>query len=328
MRVIFEEHLTKRKLPVNFKKEDTPLFQDEFERKIRDTHLVKLKNGFFIYDVIMKLWKNPKKYFSYSLVYPEVPLKTVIKRILLFRRGYCKIEKGVWIIDNWSSGHFHWLTDVLPRLLASKREKERYPILLPENFKQVPYITESLNLLGEEVIYFNIQKPIKISNLLLSSHTSDTGNYNYKLINELRDTILNKFQSKGARKIFISRLKAPKRKITNEQEVVNLLKSYNYEVHYFEDYTFEKQVEIISQTKHLIGIHGSGLTNMLFMREGGKLLELRNQHDAQNNCFYSLASELNHSYYYQLNKGNTSDIKTVDITVDLIELKENIEMME
>jgi capsular polysaccharide biosynthesis protein len=80
----------------------------------------------------------------------------------------------------------------------------------------------------------------------------------------------------------------------------------------------------MSQTIHLIGLHGAGLTNMLFMREGGKVLELRNQNDAHNNCYFSLASELNLDYFYLLNQGNTNDTHTVDIIVDIDELRNNL----
>lgn len=170
-----------------------------------------------------------------------------------------------------------------------------------------------------------MQIPLRVRELLISSHTANTGNYNHILINELR----NKFIIEGetSRKIFISRLKASKRKITNEHEVIALLKLYNYEIHYFEDYAFSKQIEIMSQAKHLIGLHGAGLTNMLFMKEGGKVMELRNFNDADNNCYFSLASELNLHYYYQLNKSNNIDTHITDITVDIDKLKTNIEKM-
>jgi capsular polysaccharide biosynthesis protein len=167
-----------------------------------------------------------------------------------------------------------------------------------------------------------------VNKCLIPSHTANTGNYNHTLINELRDKFLGNIKIKGKRKIFISRLKAPKRKISNEQDVVNYLKSHNWEIHYFEDYSFKKQIEIISETKYLIGLHGAGLTNMLFMREGGKVLELRNENDNHNNCYFSLASELNHEYYYQLSKGNSIETHTVDIKVDIDLLKKNIELME
>ena len=110
--------------------------------------------------------------------------------------------------------------------------------------------------------------------------------------------------------------------------MVSLLKLYDYDVHYFEDYSLKKQIELMSQTKSLIGLHGSGLTNMLFMPKNGQILELRNQNDAQNNCYFALASDLNHKYYYQLNQGNLNDTHAVDITVNIQELKMNLEMMK
>lgn len=326
MRIIFEEHVSKREQPKNIKNEDISLFEHEFESKIRNTHLIKISNGVILQDIIVKLFKNPRKYLTYTLVHPSITIKSLIKRILFFRSGFKTIEKGVWIIDNWSFNYFHWLTDALPRLLASNREENIYPVILPKHYKQISYITESLNLLGTQVIYYNDQIPLRVKELLITSHTANTGNYNNILINELR----NKFIIAGEtnRKVFISRLKAPTRKITNEKEVIALLKLYDYEIHYFEDYAFSKQIEIMSQAKHLIGLHGAGLTNMLFMKEGGKILELRNLNDAFNNCYFSLASGLNLNYFYQLNQGNNINVNTFDITVDIDKLRKNIEKME
>lgn len=326
MRVIFEEHISNRKRPVNIVNDDIALFEHEFKKNIRNTHLIRVYNGIILKDIIIKLWKNPRKYLTYTLINPNITIKSILKRILFFRRGLNTIEKGVWIIDNWSLGYFHWMTDALPRLLASSRENEIYPVILPENYKQIAYVTESLRLLGVNVIFYNSLIPLRVKKLLITSHTAKSGNYNNTLINELRNKFIN--VRVGGIKVFISRLKAPKRKITNEHQVAELLKSYGYEIHYFEDYTFSKQIEIMSQTTHLIGLHGAGLTNMLFMREEGKILELRNLNDANNNCYFSLASELNLNYYYQLNQGNNTNTHTVDIIVDIDNLRKNIERME
>lgn len=330
MRIIFKEHISKREQPKNIENDDVLLFEHEFEKKIRDTHLIIISNGIVLQDIIVKLLESPRKYLRYTLAHPTITIKYIFKRFLAFKRGLNTIEKGVWIIDNWSLGYFHWLTDALPRLLASNREEKHYPVILPERYKQISYITESLNLLEAQIIYYNEQIPLRVKELLITSHTADTGNYNHILINELRNKLRNKFTIAGDpnRKVFVSRLKAAYRKITNEHEVIDLLKSFNYEIHYFEYYAFSKQVEIMSQAKHLIGLHGAGLTNMLFMKEGGKILELRNLNDSHNNCYFSLASELNLHYYYQLNEGNNNDTHIVDITVDIEKLRKNIEKME
>ena len=84
----------------------------------------------------------------------------------------------------------------------------------------------------------------------------------------------------------------------------------------------------MKDTKCLIGLHGAGLTNMLFMSEKTNVLELRNEEDSHNNCYFSLASDLNLDYYYQLNKGDRKDTHEVNVTVDILLLKQNIERMQ
>jgi len=246
--------------------------------------------------------------------------------LLIFRRGK-SLESGVWIIDEWSNGYFHWLTDALPRLVASNKFFDNRPVVLPDNYKKEKYITQSLQLIDRTLEFYNPRKMLVVKNLLLPSHTSSSGNYNKKLINKLRNLFLEKYRKSAGRRIFISRQKAEWRKITNEDEVVNLLKSYDYEIHYFEEYSFKRQVEIMAETKSLIGLHGAGLTNMLFMPENGQVLELRNRNDSHRNCYYSLASDLGHKYYYQLNDGDRDLTLKANLMVNLNEFKRNLDMM-
>jgi hypothetical protein len=228
MKIIFEEHLSKRKQPANLKIDDITLFEHEFEKKIRSTHLVKISNAFILKDLIIELWQNPKKYQSYSLAHPKLTKKSILQRILFFKRGFKKINKGVWIVDDLSTLYFHWLTDSLTRLEASNSEDEIYPVILPNHYSKFSFIEESLKILGLKVIYYNTLIPLKVKNLLVISHTAQTGNYNSILINKLRNKFLKNFILKGDKKVYISRLKAQKRKITNEQEVVTLLKSFGF----------------------------------------------------------------------------------------------------
>ncbi len=129
------------------------------------------------------------------------------------------------------------------------------------------------------------------------SLTAPTGNYNKEIINKVRDRFNPNTVAKPLRKIYIFRQKARYRKITNESEVVALLRYYGFEIHYFENYAFTEQVILMQQTSHLICSHGSGLINMLFMPKNCEVLELRNRDDNRNNCFYKLALDLEHNYY-------------------------------
>ena len=171
--------------------------------------------------------------------------------------------------------------------------------------------------------------------LLLPTETAVTGNYNDALIREIRTFYANYYQSRGSRvsswsdRIYVSRGKAKKRKIVNEDGVISLLKDYSFDTVYFEDLSFENQVSVSANAKYLISNHGSGLTNMLFMRSGSSVLELRKEGDAKNNCFFSLASALNLNYFYQTCRAqNDSEVAhTANLIVDLTKLRQTVELM-
>ena len=327
MRQLYYQHISERRQPINLKKEDISLFQHEFKVLIRETHLRKLSNVYIFADLIFDI-KKIRTFFSYCHIPKSKKIKSIIKRIPSLIRTSQKIENGIWIIDNWSDGYYHWLTDALPRLIAAESFYTDFPVILPSKYSTIEYVTSSLEQLNRKVIFYNPAQYVKIKELLLPSHTALTGNYNKKIINNLRDRFQIKYQNIAKRRIYLSREKASIRKIKNEYEVQSLLRRFDYEIHCFEDYSFKKQVEIMNETKSLVGLHGAGLTNMLFMPENGQVLELRKRDDNTNNCYFSLSSDLNHDYYYQLNEGNKNNTHDAVITVDLIELRKTLELMK
>jgi len=337
MKVIYEEHVAVRKKPLNLQESDLHLFKDELERKIRETHVLTLHDVYLVNSIIFSL-SRLKFYTSYT--YPPFDnfgLKSIGLNLFillkmskfLFPTKKESLLQAVWIADRRSNEYFHWLTDALPRLVVAKDFVGNHPLVLPEHYKKYRYITESLKLFDIPVRFCESSTKLKIHELILPSHTAMSGNYNKVVINKLRDIFLLRFKDTAPnRLIYISRKKAQKRKVANEDDVVALLEKFKYEVHYFEDYSFEQQVRICAQTKSLIGLHGAGLTNMLFMQAHGQVLELRNENDCHNNCYFSLASDLSIDYYYQLSKGNKNDTHTVDVSVDLNELQRNLELMK
>ena len=99
-----------------------------------------------------------------------------------------------------------------------------------------------------------------------------------------------------------------------------MLISFGFEIHVFEQYSLSKQVDLMRDTQCLLGMHGAGLTNMLFMPSVGSVIELRNRGDQHNNCYFSMASELNHAYYYLQGDGDSEQTASVNLHIDLIQL--------
>jgi len=325
-KTVHGSHISQRKEPVNLLKEDLSLFEHEFSVEINATNVTEFGNASILKDTIFTPG-NFQFYKSFSHVFP-LKSKKLAKKLLLFLLPSRKIEAGIWITDERSPEYFHWLTDALPRLLAVEEYTGKKPVILPASYQNISYVQQSLELLNFEPYYYNRKFRLAVKHLYTANHTAESGNYNKKIINNLRDRLLPQNGTSAQRKIFISRQKAVKRRIINEAEIIPLLLTHGYEIHYFEEYDFKKQIKIMSETKSVIGLHGAGLTNMLFMQSGGSILELRNEGDSHNNCYFSMASELGHDYFYHLNKGNTDDTNKVDIIVDVQALTRTLQIME
>ena len=324
--IIHKKRTELRKKPLNLVSEDLHLFEKALVLQIDQTTALYLKNIDVLKDTLFSL-RQLKFYTEYTHIL-HVKQAYLAKRLLSLFRPSQTIDKAIWIIDEWSTEYFHWLTDSLSRLTSAKLFGREYTVLLPLSYKEKPYVADSLKSFNFNVEYFNSKDRLKINELILPGHVAPTGNYNSEVVNEIRNIFLKNNSNTSSRKVYISRQKAAKRKVLNEKEVTDLMSQYGYEIHHFEDYSFQKQVEIMSGTKSLASLHGAGLTNMLFMPKEGQVLELRNQSDSQNNCFFSLASALDHNYYYLTSSGSSEDTHDVNLTVDMIKLNLVLQQMQ
>ncbi len=296
-----------RKVPNNLISEDKYLFKNEFERQFPKSKQINLNffltdaNGTFITN--RNLDENIKEKSSVYKINNLKILLLSIKKILTFNFEII-LKPTVWFTDNWSNGYFHWLLDALPRLNEFSTNNSHINIILPQQFDNQEYIKQSLGTLGfKNVKFMHSEKIYLFRKLYFQTHVAPTGNYNEQNLLILRKTLIKNINSDILNlneRIYISRSKANRRKIINEQELIPILKKYKFKIVNFEDFSWLQQTSICSNAKIMIGLHGAGLTNMLFMPENSKILELRRKDDAQNNCYFSLASALNINYYYQL----------------------------
>ena len=333
----YQDSISIRKLPINFNQADSALFEREFKKDIPASKLVKLENVnvnpdgiiFRGNQIFLESFASPKHLDAW--LKPKAKLKFFLKNNLF--RHIEKINSEVfWFTDNWSVLYFHWMTDALPRLFTIREKTVNATLLLPGAYQEKKYITSSLSpFVFQEVKFLN--HIIRCNTLQIPTHTAPTGNYNETLIRDLRsfysDFYSRTYSENIGDKVYISRGKAQKRKIKNEEECLAVLKEYDFKVVYFEDCSFEQQVKIALDARYLISNHGAGLTNMLFMKSGSSVFELRKKGDRSNNCYFSLASALNLRYFYQIcdSEDPEEDAHTANLIVDCKLLRKNIEQM-
>lgn len=210
-------------------------------------------------------------------------------------------KKYLLVTDAWSAGHFHWLSEVLPKLYCIRNVASEYVLLLQD----VPYLRtiglESIGMLGikfQDIIWMKQDSFYKVPDLYFITRICRSGQMHPRIMNEMRSVLVH-FSDSAKRRVYISRKNASYRKVLNEVEFSHLLADYGFEIICGEEYSFSEQVSIFSGTKTLIGMHGAGLTNAVFMHAGSNIIELRKKENGPSNVgYWHLADALDHNYYY------------------------------
>lgn len=323
MEIVLKKSSVRREKPANYDPEDDHLFKRYWVSNRPECHILLLKNVTVVWYSILNLKKF--KFYDEYTAYTKIKNITKLKRIgYFFLKKSIKIEKAVWIIDGFSLNYYHWFTECLPRLLMAEKFIKGHQLILPEKFKDFSFVKDSLDYLGIETYYFDPFVNIKISQLILTSEIGRMAEYQKELLFKLKEKFnLNEVPIEPKRKIFIARKPAKARNILNEKELFDVLRQFDIEIHYFDDYSLSIQIDLMKETHTLIGIHGAGLTNMLFMPSGGNVLEFRNGIDggASTNCYFNLASELGLNYFYTTNKSTDPKTNHADFEIDLYKLK-------
>lgn len=220
------------------------------------------------------------------------------------------------INHSWYQNYYHWMIEILPRMFLLKDELSDKTLLIHKNISKFHF--EVLNKFNFKKILFieddEIIKCKKISftsfpNYYINKHlTIDSQkinlielNINFSLMREIKQWIqnnnplLNNVINHENKKIYISRKKAGYRTILNELALEQFLYDYGFTKVFLEDYSFDEQVRLIHQTNIVIGIHGAGLTNILFMRPNMHVINLISDMHHEY-CYLSIAGVGNINY--------------------------------
>jgi capsular polysaccharide biosynthesis protein len=181
----------------------------------------------------------------------------------------------------WHHIYTHWFTEGLAALCDDKNQFEladsicipKGPVYQSESLAMTSWNTTKFKILDEAAYRFEIA--------LLPTHLFARTWVHPAIIPGLSAFVdevakhLNVTTEPAGPPIYLSREDASARKMTNEHELVAGLEAIGYKKVVAGELTFAEQVKAFSRAPALISPHGSGLTNMLFLRRGGRTLELR-----------------------------------------------------
>ncbi len=207
--------------------------------------------------------------------------------------------------------YYHWICESIFRLWMVRKKLDTLILILPEYYRDADFIMGSIEPFNIKNIFFVPNgKSLLVKNLCLPQIKPECDSYNGMHVRQIRRFYSNyvltvkPLVTKRIERLYVSRKLAGRRAITNEDEILTIVDKYDFEIFYPEKHSFLEQVAIFSQVRYLVGTHGSGLTNMLFMGSGTSLLELHknktNELDHPSPLFWYMAEALGIKYYHQL----------------------------
>lgn len=340
-KVIFKGEQIIRNYPINITENDTKYYECSLTGFCKETTISTFKNVTINNELFIK---DNFKFRILKESFGDVWQDKLYNRNLYLTKNYIKnllrksvnIKEAIWCFDQFSTGgYYHWITEICPRLwLANEFIDSSIPLLVPEYFfEKWGFSNSFFEPFNRKIIKFKENELVNISKLIFIGQTG--GVFNFQPISIHSSTLLlknhylnkNKNLTKPLNKIYISRNKSRKRTIINEDELLPILNEHGFKVIHTEDLEIQQQIELFSQTSHLLSIHGAGLTNLVFMPPNSKVIEIRHEEiNHMLNCFHTLAHTFNIDYYYIFgnNKGDTlpnenrPEDKSIHVNIEML----------
>ena len=103
-------------------------------------------------------------------------------------------------------------------------------------------------------------------------------------------------------RLYVTRKNASSRKIINESDLIDILKSKNFQIIDTDNMEINEQIKIFSSAEIVISSTGSALANIVFCKEGTKILEIRPKYtfdfeDKFKKRYSNICDQLNLIYY-------------------------------
>ena len=192
-----------------------------------------------------------------------------------------------------NSNYWHWLFDVLPRIriIDNRYSLEKINYFLFPDLKE-KFQKETIKLLeipNFKIISSRLFRHIQSDGVITVDHPYVIKNNPSIEIQNLPNWILiflrEKFLKEKKKinlpdKFYIDRSDSKSnhrylRKIINEEEVKDFLIKKGFSIITLSNFSFEEQVNLFSNAKKIVGLHGAGFANLTFCTTGTFVLEIK-----------------------------------------------------
>lgn len=202
-----------------------------------------------------------------------------------------------------SATYYHFLLEEVPRLLYALAERPDLSVLTHADAPR--HVVSLVALLREKGIIRGslVKLPLglyRVNDYVFTSAELDSGFVHSQSIHLLRSVLgpgatpevplpLN-----PSSKIYVSR-RRDRRALTNEADIESMLVCRGFRVVYLEDLEVGDQIALFQQVDTVVGTHGAGLANLVWVRPGTRVVEVFSPRYF-NDCFARLAVTVGAEY--------------------------------
>ncbi|WP_231362276.1 MULTISPECIES: DUF563 domain-containing protein [unclassified Thioalkalivibrio] len=201
---------------------------------------------------------------------------------------------GNEVSDACNYYHF-WLDTVgdllmLRDTLPSSLQPDRFLV----SHAGAPWQDEILHRMGiapEQVTRYADHERLTADELLVPLRGKGAVGVTPGLVNRIRREVNPRIDAPQAgRLLYISRGDSPRRTVTNEAEVRDLVRRYGIEVLELSGMSVADQIDLFASARLVVATHGAGLTNLMWCQEGTTVIELLPDRH-RNPCFRDICAQ-------------------------------------
>lgn len=233
--------------------------------------------------------------------------------------------KGSYFLFGAEENYWHFMIDFIPRLICLKYVQAKVVKVIVSDklsYKFLNFIKKICNKLDiNEIDFLQLNQENLIysfDKLIFTSRPSInfTSSFFYKLFNS--DLI-----NKNNKNIYVKRGNVVRRKVLNEDALIEFIKKYDYEIIDCFELEIDQQINIFSQAKNIIIPSGAAMANLIFIPNNTNVIEIRSNLDGDFSKKLNLQNRFSLFFFNKTIK--FGDNLRKDIVVDIHELKKFIE---
>lgn len=219
------------------------------------------------------------------------------------------------LVQKWGYGFYHFVCEMLPKILRVFEYNPEIPIVIFYNDTFIKDILAYAKVTNP-IIPYDGTRPYFVKEALTVTDTP-CGNPTIRDIELIRKYMCPDTQKYGRDLIILIYRKEALRSLRNFDQIYDGLMERFPEEKFvrFDSMPLDKTIALFQRAKLIIGVHGAGLTNMVFATKGISVIEIFPA-DLANACYWHLSWILGNRHKILATKSSGPPLRVVDVDLD------------